>query len=319
FDGHMAGALSSAASAVANAGARTLIDGSDFGDNLLAALPDVIGSTIGHLVASSLASAPDVIAEPEKQDAATETPQVAGAAPASSPVLTDAQRRQLVTGARPDAIASIEQAAADPSLDPAERADLEAAARTLRRGGITYRYGRAANQPNSAASAGMVNGVASITINLHGAGLFNPDGTVNVGELARSLLHEARHIYDNRFYGLRNGPTTLAQVRRTERNAYRTEAAYLKSTGLTGYAEDPNGVIVPLTSATANFAAEASVKSWVNASAIEARRTNANIDRSYAVYLRQVAAYNRANGTNIRPTPRQRHIVPPVYVPPASY
>jgi hypothetical protein len=37
----------SAASAIANAATRSLIEGSDFGDNVLAALPDVIGQTIG--------------------------------------------------------------------------------------------------------------------------------------------------------------------------------------------------------------------------------------------------------------------------------
>ncbi len=39
------GAIVSGASAIANAATRSLIDGSDFGDNLIAALPDVIGQT----------------------------------------------------------------------------------------------------------------------------------------------------------------------------------------------------------------------------------------------------------------------------------
>jgi YD repeat-containing protein len=42
--------ISSMAGALANASARSLIDGTDFGDNLIAALPDVIGSTIGNWV-----------------------------------------------------------------------------------------------------------------------------------------------------------------------------------------------------------------------------------------------------------------------------
>jgi YD repeat-containing protein len=42
--------LSGAASSFAGAAARSLINGSDFGDNLLAVLPDVIGSTIGNLI-----------------------------------------------------------------------------------------------------------------------------------------------------------------------------------------------------------------------------------------------------------------------------
>ncbi|HEY5723948.1 MAG TPA: LysM peptidoglycan-binding domain-containing protein [Allosphingosinicella sp.] len=40
-----------------NAGVRSLIDGTDFGDNLIAALPDVIGSTIGNLIADGVAIA----------------------------------------------------------------------------------------------------------------------------------------------------------------------------------------------------------------------------------------------------------------------
>jgi len=46
----------SAAGALANAGARTLINGSDFGDNLMAALPDVIGGTLGNIFAGTAES-----------------------------------------------------------------------------------------------------------------------------------------------------------------------------------------------------------------------------------------------------------------------
>lgn len=48
-------ALSGAAGAIAGAAARSLIDGTDFGDNIMAALPDVIGTTIGNLIAGALA------------------------------------------------------------------------------------------------------------------------------------------------------------------------------------------------------------------------------------------------------------------------
>ncbi|MFT3728253.1 MAG: LysM peptidoglycan-binding domain-containing protein [Terricaulis sp.] len=40
--------------AIAGAGARTLIEGTDFGDNVLAALPDAIGSTIGNALAQGI-------------------------------------------------------------------------------------------------------------------------------------------------------------------------------------------------------------------------------------------------------------------------
>lgn len=46
--------LTGGAAAIAGAAARSLLDGSDFGDNLVAALPDVIGSTIGNMVAKGV-------------------------------------------------------------------------------------------------------------------------------------------------------------------------------------------------------------------------------------------------------------------------
>ncbi|WP_341208313.1 LysM peptidoglycan-binding domain-containing protein [uncultured Sphingomonas sp.] len=42
------------AASIAGAATRSLIDGSSFGDNIVAALPDVIGSTIGDIVAGAL-------------------------------------------------------------------------------------------------------------------------------------------------------------------------------------------------------------------------------------------------------------------------
>jgi hypothetical protein len=54
LEGIAANASLSAVGAFANAAARTLINGSDFGDNLIAALPDVIGSTIGNLIAGGV-------------------------------------------------------------------------------------------------------------------------------------------------------------------------------------------------------------------------------------------------------------------------
>lgn len=49
------GLVSGMAGGIAEATARTVIDGSDFGDNLLAALPDIIGATIGNAIAGVLA------------------------------------------------------------------------------------------------------------------------------------------------------------------------------------------------------------------------------------------------------------------------
>lgn len=46
-------AISGMAGAIASAGARTLINGSDFGDNLIATLPSAIGNTIGNAIAGA--------------------------------------------------------------------------------------------------------------------------------------------------------------------------------------------------------------------------------------------------------------------------
>lgn len=47
--------ITNAAGGIANAAARTLANGSSFGDNLIAALPDVIGSTVGNWAAGAFA------------------------------------------------------------------------------------------------------------------------------------------------------------------------------------------------------------------------------------------------------------------------
>jgi YD repeat-containing protein len=44
------------AGAIAGSATRSLIDGTDFGDNILSTLPDVIGNTVGNLVADRIAS-----------------------------------------------------------------------------------------------------------------------------------------------------------------------------------------------------------------------------------------------------------------------
>ncbi|MGH6613388.1 LysM peptidoglycan-binding domain-containing protein [Sphingomonas sp.] len=47
--------VSSTVGGLSNAAARSLINGTNFGDNLIAALPDIIGNTIGSLVAGGIA------------------------------------------------------------------------------------------------------------------------------------------------------------------------------------------------------------------------------------------------------------------------
>lgn len=47
-------AVTGSARAIANAATRSLIEGTDFGDNLIASLPDVIGQTIGEAIAGGI-------------------------------------------------------------------------------------------------------------------------------------------------------------------------------------------------------------------------------------------------------------------------
>ena len=54
FGGRLA---TSAASAIANAATRSAIDGTNFGDNIIAAIPDVIGGAIGNAVAGEIGDA----------------------------------------------------------------------------------------------------------------------------------------------------------------------------------------------------------------------------------------------------------------------
>lgn len=60
-------ALTNTAAGIANAAARSLVNGTDFGDNVLAALPDVIGQTIGSVVGDSISAATDPIRRADAQ------------------------------------------------------------------------------------------------------------------------------------------------------------------------------------------------------------------------------------------------------------
>lgn len=66
--------IASAAGSLANAASRSVLQGTSFGDNLIAALPDVIGGTVGTLASAALKSA-----------FATESAPAPGARPSSTP------------------------------------------------------------------------------------------------------------------------------------------------------------------------------------------------------------------------------------------
>lgn len=248
-------------------------------------------------------------------------------APSAPIVLSDADKLRLIQAAIPDAKTMIFTAENDPNLTDAERTELTKGAGRLRRGDTTYVYGGVPNQPNAGGSASVdpETGAGQISIDHTKSYYFNAGGTVNVRALANTLIHEGRHIYDFHFYG-QSGVRSVAEVRRTERNAYMTGAILDKSTGHVEFTTDPTtSAIVQLTPATANFAAEGSVRSWVTAARISFPANNLIVDsnnRAIDRYNRDVRAYNAHPGRSGPPLPlkpRQQRYVIPVYTPPTSY
>ena len=102
---HVAGLISSGAGAMASAAARSLIQGTDFGDNLIAALPDVIGSTLGNMIAGELGARPAPL--PTVEDVIIGGSQAApGAAPAAT---TPAEPGAEITVTAPETISPDDQ------------------------------------------------------------------------------------------------------------------------------------------------------------------------------------------------------------------
>lgn len=71
--------LSGAASGIAGAATRSLVEGTSFGDNILSVLPDVIGTTVGRLVAEGIAQRP-----PRGRNASGSPDQIDGVSPDES-------------------------------------------------------------------------------------------------------------------------------------------------------------------------------------------------------------------------------------------
>lgn len=126
-------------------------------------------------------------------------------------------------------------------------------------------------------------------------------------------MHEGRHIYDGESLGW---PRFNDQegARTTERNAYRTMAAYAKVMGMEMKYTLP-GASQPLllTRNTANRIAELSVRSSVNASIKSAARYNADIDRDYKVYL------DKNKDTRYPLSAKPPYVKVDPYAPPKSY
>jgi hypothetical protein len=106
----------SSAQLIADAATRSLIEGSDFGDNIMAALPNVIGQTIGEMVAGGISRRaervrPEVVAA-LKDDAAqvlADNPELFGGSPERASEADIARWRSALVEAFPEATSSSTQ------------------------------------------------------------------------------------------------------------------------------------------------------------------------------------------------------------------
>jgi hypothetical protein len=258
---------SSMAGGIANAATRSLIDGSDFGDNIAAALPDIIGSAIGGaLVGANSTKGDKVLMTAEQLQRSISNQPAPLASPVSAtefmpPTLTAAQQRKAIT----DAKALVASAATNDTLSAAEKTDVNYAKRALNRADTRVEF--ATLGAGTGGNAQIIDGVGIVRINRNEPALYMADGSVNIERLASIMTHEGRHIDDFRFYGNSAGLRTIAESRRTERNAYRTQAAFNKANGFNSYIRDLDGRRAILTRENANVAAEGSVQQWVTGSA----------------------------------------------------
>lgn len=305
---YLSNAGASMASDIANAATRSVINGSDFGDNILAALPDVLGQTIGGIIADGVA----------RSDMKSETGLTTKDAPlvdaSAGPALSAAEATAKLKAGTPQALASINEVLASGKLSEADKADLLKSMQVLEKASTSYKYEEIPNQPTAIAGASLdKNGNAIITINPNAKSLFDSSGNVIVTKLAYILVHEARHAYDIKVYKWDRAPRTVEQTRLTERNAYRTMAVYIQAVGETyGVKNLATGASENITTANSNYAAEASVESWAKAAEISAVNYNKQIDTSYAKFLKSL-------GKGIKPGPKPNYIPVPKYYPPEGY
>lgn len=90
-----------AASGIANAASRSLIEGSDFGDNLMAALPDIIGQTIGEMVAGGFSRRSSTTTGPARVGS---TPKNASEVKAACQAVTNLQDPRVVWEEDPESV-----------------------------------------------------------------------------------------------------------------------------------------------------------------------------------------------------------------------
>ena len=161
--------------------------------------------------------------------------------------------REAIQDAR-DLIYQVEQ---DERISVSDRELITTAAGRLRRGDTEINFRSLPEGSRTGGHAGLNyrNGNPEVTIIYSNESYFNDDGTVNIGILAATLVHEARHIYDLHFYG-QEGIWTIRDARRTERNAYRVQAVFAEAIGLQIEFSSPDGLSLVLNRQNSNLKAE---------------------------------------------------------------
>jgi hypothetical protein len=272
------------------------------------------------------------------QSTAPQTPTATSGTQETMP-LTDAEMKQRIKYALPAAKARIAEVLSSDKLTVAEKNDIQFAYNELVKRN-TYinlpKLDKEGDYLGAAKIDGRGNG--QIYLDYNSQQYFNSDNSINLDMLASVLVHEARHLYDARQYG---NPVTLAGSRRTERNAYRTQAAFNKAIDYKLEITDLDGIPTILAEQSANKLAENSVIEFVkdyNAKRLktnaESRQYNAEqrriYDEKYSAYLREYAEVTRRNrmlpDTRRLPYPSAPRKIPIraelreiVYSPPKTY
>jgi len=97
--GYLTDGVIGGASAIANAATRSALDGSNFGDNIVAAIPDVVGSAIGNAIAGGFGPSPTEFSQGVVDDIAGDL-NLTGAAREQFIERTAGLREQLTKGTR---------------------------------------------------------------------------------------------------------------------------------------------------------------------------------------------------------------------------
>ncbi|WP_256082169.1 hypothetical protein [Massilia sp. YIM B04103] len=230
--------------------------------------------------------------------------------------LTNEQKIELVRSSIPNAIAGAESALSNAGLTSSERAKLRQSVDALHRSDLRFDV-TDLGEEDTGATAKMSDGKPVITVNISGRQLFK-DGVLNRSILTPQLVHEGQHVADFMEYSWSNGPATLQDERRTERNAYQVQAIYNKAVGISQSFFVPGQGVIMMTPDNSNRVAELSVRMWANDMTSNAIEHNRRIDRQNSINATNYQNYQRRNGLT-GPLPNnyiQPHIEVPVYVEP---